>query len=101
MEVNKSGSRPGMFTGAGRAWRSRSPSAASSKGSSMQTAFPAPVRSQPIVAVMPLGRRRIVDAIPRAPARLDESPLLKVLLAALDELDYGVLVLDEDRRAVH
>jgi len=67
----------------------------------MQTASPAPVRSQPIVAVMPLGRRRIAEAIPRVPARLDESPLLRVLLAALDELDYGVLVLDEDRRAVH
>ena len=69
----------------------------------MQTAFPAPVQRQPILAVLPLGRRRSADASPheRAPARLDESPLLKVLLAALDELDYGVVVLDDDRRAVH
>src|SRR4051812_14403288 len=103
MKVNKSRSRPGIFTAAGECRRSRSGHRASSKGSSMQTAFPAPVQRQPILAVLPLGRRRSADASPpeRAPGRRDESPLLKVLLAALDELDYGVVVLDEDRRAVH
>ena len=69
----------------------------------MQTAFPASVHRQSIVAVLPVALRRSPDASPpeRAPVRREDAPLLKVLLAALDELDYGVLVLDEDRRAVH
>ncbi|HUP06703.1 MAG TPA: helix-turn-helix transcriptional regulator [Caldimonas sp.] len=69
----------------------------------MQIATPAPMHAPPVVAVLPLVCRMSAEAGPpeRARSRLDDAPLLRVLLAALDELDYGVVVVDGDRRPVH